>query len=90
MGKVIRIIYNNKEWLFSGVGITIIVWIIDVVGKKRKRKRKVNQKIVGKNNKQAGRYIGKFINNKNYEGDTVITQVIDGDGNKQAGDDINC
>ena len=91
MGKVLRIIYDNKEWLFSGVGVTIIAGIIGVVVKKRKREMKISQKIVGKNNKQAGRNIGKTINqNKNNEVDMDITQTIDGDENNQAGGDINC
>ena len=91
MEKVLRIIYNNKEWLFSGVGVTIILGIIGVVTKKRKRKIKINQKIVGKNNKQAGRNIGETINhNKNDEIDMDIIQTIDGDGNNQAGGNVNC
>lgn len=91
MEKVLRIIYNNKEWLFSGVGVTIILGIIGVVTKKRKRKMKINQKIVGKNNKQAGRNIGETINhNKNDEIGMDIIQTIDGDGNNQAGGNVNC
>lgn len=90
MEKVLRVIYDNKEWLFSGAGVTIIAGIIGIVSKKRKRKMKINQKIVGKSNKQAGRNIGKIINpNKNDEVDMDITQTIDGDENNQAGGDIN-
>ena len=62
-----------------------------MVTKKKKSKIKINQKIVGNNNRQAGRNIGKIQNyNKDDEVDSDITQTIEGDGSNQAGGDINC
>ena len=80
MEKIIKIICDNKDWLFDGLGVTIILGFIGMVTKKKKSKIKINQKIVGK--------IQNY--NKDDEVDSDITQTIEGDGSNQAGGDINC
>lgn len=33
--NIIKLIIENKEWLFSGVGIVFIVWLINLILNKK-------------------------------------------------------
>ena len=58
---IIEIMSNNKEWLFSGVGVAIVVFVYSIISKKRKNKSPlIKVTITG----------GAFLS---YEDDTPVT-----------------
>ena len=68
INNVINWSIENKEWLFSGIGVTIILGIISFFRKKPKKTTaknivKINQKNKGTNSPQIG------IQNNYYKGD---------------------
>ena len=68
INNIINWIVNNQEWVFSGIGVTILLGIITlfrkIFGKKAESERniKIEQKNDGHNNTQIG------IQNNNYYG----------------------
>jgi len=66
LDKYITWIINNKEWLFSGAGLAILIWIYRLIIKKNKAL--FSQKIragASSANVQAGRDINIAIKKKN-------------------------
>ena len=61
-------IVNNQEWIFSGIGVTVVLGVITLLrkifGKKAESEKniKIEQKNGGQNNTQIG------IQNNNYYG----------------------
>lgn len=35
MDELIKWVMDNKEWLFSGIGIVVLVWIVRTIFKRR-------------------------------------------------------
>ena len=35
MDELIKWVGNNKEWLFSGVGVVVVAWIVRIVYRKK-------------------------------------------------------
>lgn len=68
INHIINWIVNNQEWVFSGIGVTILLGVITlfrkIFGKKAESERniKIEQKNEGHNNTQIG------IQNNNYYG----------------------
>jgi hypothetical protein len=66
--NMIEYIVENKEWLFGGVGVTIIVWILNAF--KRQKSSKVNKsKIKGKRNTVIQENKNSSLNISDLEGD---------------------
>jgi hypothetical protein len=61
-------IIENKEWLFGGIGVTLIVWILNVF--KKPKSSKVNKsKIKGKRNTVIQQNEDSNLNISDLEGD---------------------
>ncbi|MBR5597074.1 MAG: hypothetical protein IKW30_06685 [Lachnospiraceae bacterium] len=68
INNVINMIIKNKEWLFSGIGVTIFLSIANFFRRKHKKSTeekiiKINQKNTGTNSPQIG------IQNNYYKGE---------------------
>ena len=65
MDRLIEWVLNNKEWLFSGVGLVVIAWIGRVVYKRR-HTTSIQNIQSGSNSKniQAGRDVNISSNPK--------------------------
>ena len=62
-------LFNNREWVFSGIGVTVLLGVIaffcKIFGKNAENEKnmKIEQKAKGQNNTQVG-----IQNNNYYEG----------------------
>ncbi|MCM3363000.1 hypothetical protein [Niallia sp. MER TA 168] len=54
-------IIENKEWLFSGIGLTTISFIVGLFLKKKNRKTKDNQQVINSGNNSTNIQSGRDV-----------------------------
>ena len=87
---IIKLISENKEWLFSGVGIVFIVWLINLIRNKNKTNSDLITVTIA-----GGAFLGpdkdtpKIINKNDivslddpYEGEIGNTVIVMRDGSR--------
>lgn len=72
--EMIALLNDNKEWIFSGIGVTILFIIYKFtrnffLTKKTKEEKNIviNQNCIGKNNSQIGIQNNYYIKEKDHE-----------------------
>lgn len=71
---MIKMLFENKEWIFSGIGVTVLLLIFKLIGKvffarnsKNETDIVINQNSVGDKNTQIGIQKNYYVKEKKHE-----------------------